>query len=446
MKKGILMHIILLLLSLAWLVSCQNTSSVEIKTTEEETTQNPDVSEDELLMAADQKAYCGVVRSKDANLDVKTLCAKLTTVIEKKTNSTVQTIADTRQLSDGMIEILIGDTNRSESAEAKKKLGKQEYSVSVVNDKVVVVGSDVVMLEKAIEHLINVLETPSEQLDRGIWTFSKNYSCKFDGSDYSYNDYIGKGFELTAQHTLLPKLSVSGGTTSTGERIPWAQGGCTDGTYYYYCMITDDSVSPTKCQILKFDIEKQALVKVSKDLLMGHANDATYNPHTNTVIVSEAGTAYHLIDPDTLTIKETVHMSPCWAISYNSEMRIYVLADNSKFYIYDENYKFQKEFSIAGIMGAEFSANGNFGSQGLTTDDKYIYYLEYWQNKNSHTDIRCNIVVFDLRTGKFLERIPLKMGREVENISIYNDTFYVVCNNILWTGAECYKIKIVPKL
>ncbi|MBO5294605.1 MAG: hypothetical protein J6B71_05105 [Clostridia bacterium] len=446
MKKRALMRAILLLLSLILLASCQNTSTNEGQTTGAETTQAPNASEDSLLLAADQKAYCGIVRARDANTDVKSLCAKLSTAIEKRTNSTVQTIADTRQLSEGMIEILIGDTNRPESAEAKKKLGQYQYSVSVINGKIVAAGSDVVMLEKAIEHLINMLEIPSEQLNRGVWMISNTYSKRFDGSDYSYNDYIGKGFELTAQHTLLPKLSVSGGTTSTGERIPWAQGGCTDGTYYYYCMITDNSVSPTKCQILKFDIEKQTLVKVSKDLMMGHANDATYNPHTNTVIVSEAGTAYHLIDPDTLTIKETVHMSPCWAISYNPDLRIYVLADNSKFYIYDENYRFQKEFSIEGIMGAEFSENGNFGSQGLTTDDKFIYYLEYWQNKNNHSDIRCNIVVFDIRTGKFLERIPLKMGREVENIDIYNDTFYIVCNNIFWTGSECYKVKIVPKV
>ncbi|MBO5295022.1 MAG: hypothetical protein J6B71_07270, partial [Clostridia bacterium] len=324
--------------------------------------------------------------------------------------------------------------------------GKQEYSVSVVNGKIVAVGSDVVMLEKAIEHLINMLEAPSEQLDRGIWMLSKTYNKKFDGSGYKYNDYIGKGFELTAQHTLLQKMSPSGGATAAGERIPWVQGGCTDGTYYYYCMITDNSVSPTKCQILKFDIEKQAFVKASKDLLMGHANDAAYNPHNNTIVVSEGGTAYHIIDPDTLTIKKTVQMASCWAISYNSERHVYILANNSFIYFYDDNYQYQNQISIEGVMLSEYPTNGNMGTQGITSDDKYIYYLEYWQNKGVHTDIRCNIVVLDILTGKLIDRIPLKMGREVENIIIRNNTFYIVCNNIVWSGAECYQIKLVPKI
>ena len=445
MKKRALMRAIFLLLSLILLASCQNTSTNEGQTTGAEITQAPNVSEDTLLLVADQKAYCGIVRAKDANLEIKAFCAKLTTAIEKRTGVAVQLIADTRQLSEGMIEILIGDTNRPESAEAKKKLGKQKYSVSVVNGKIVAVGSDVVMLEKAIEHLIDMIEVPSKQLDLGIWALSKTYNQKFDGSGYKYNDYIGKGFELTARHTLLPKMSASGGTTSTGARIPWVQGGCTDGTYFYYCMITDYSVLPTRCQMLKFDIEKQTLVKVSKELMMGHASDATYNPHNNTIVVSESGSVYHIIDPDTLTIKETVNMAYSGAISYNSERHLYILADNSYIYFYDDNFQFQRKISIEGVLLSAYPI-GHMATQGITSDDKYVYCLEYWQNNNTPSDIRCNIVVFDIITGKYIDRIPLHMGREVENIIIWNNSFYIVCNNIQWTGAECYRVELVPTL
>lgn len=447
MKQSALIRVTLLLLSLILLVSCQNTSPGEVLTTEKETTtQTSDIPENELLLVADRQAYCGVVRAKDASTEIKSLCAKLTTAIAKRTNAAVQSIVDTRQPSDNMIEILIGDTNRPESAEAKKKLGKQEYSVSVVNGKIVAVGSDVVMLEKAIEHLINMLEAPSEQLDRGIWMLSKTYSKKFDGSDCKYNDYIGKGFEFTAEHTLLKKMSPSGGQTAAGERIPWAQGGCTDGTYYYYCMITDDSVSPTKCVILKYDIVKQSMVKTSGELQLGHANDAVYNPHNNTIVVSESNSKYHVIDPDTLKVTKTVQMASCWAISYDVERHLYVLANSSYVYFYDDNYQFQNKFSIEGVMLSEYPSNGKMGTQGITSDDKYIYYLEYWQHKSIKTDIRCNIVVFDINNGNLVDRIPLKMGREVENIIIWNNSFYIVCNNINWSGAECYQIKLVPKI
>ena len=43
-----------------------------------------------------------------------------------------------------------------------------------------------------------------------------------------------------------------------------------------------------------------------------------------------------------------------------------------------------------------------------------------------------------------MERIPLEMKREAENIFIWNNSFYVVCNNSSWSGSECFRIDIVP--
>ena len=34
--------------------------------------------------------------------------------------------------------------------------------------------------------------------------------------------------------------------------------------------------------------------------------------------------------------------------------------------------------------------------------------------------------------------------REAENIFIWNNSFYVVCNNSSWSGSECFRIDIVP--
>ncbi|MBO5293793.1 MAG: hypothetical protein J6B71_00885 [Clostridia bacterium] len=263
--------------------------------------------------------------------------------------------------------------------------------------------------------------------------------------DNSYNAYIGKGYDLTSQYTMIKTLSNFYGFTSAGEMIPWVQGGCTDGTYYYYFMITNDSVTPTKCVILKYDHATQKLISTSNELTLGHANDAAYNPHNNTIVVAEGGSSYHVIDPDTLTVKNTVTMSSGWAISYNPQDRVYIIADNSKFYIHNENFEYQKSMTIPGGMLSDFESGGNMGSQGLTSDDKYIYYLEYWQNQSNQKDIRCNIAVFDIHTGALIDRVPLHMGREVENIIIWNNSFYIVCNNITWSGAECYRVDVLPE-
>ena len=76
--------------------------------------------------------------------------------------------------------------------------------------------------------------------------------------------------------------------------------------------------------------------------------------------------------------------------------------------------------------------------------DKYIYVLEYQILSGSKKDIRNNLVVYDFFTGQFVQRIPLDVGVETENIIIWNDCIYVFCNNSTWTGAECYQINLVP--
>ena len=151
-------------------------------------------------------------------------------------------------------------------------------------------------------------------------------------SNDSHSTYIGKGYELTSQYSWLKPMSTSYGFTANRELIPWVQGGCTDGTYYYYFMITNNTVTPTKCVILKYDLATQALVDTSAELQLGHANDAAYNPHNNTIIVAEGGTSYHVIDPDTLTIKKMVTIKNAeHGVSYLVDPELYIKALNDFF-------------------------------------------------------------------------------------------------------------------
>ena len=271
------------------------------------------------------------------------------------------------------------------------------------------------------------------------------------------NAHIGKGYELTSTYTYLPNLSPIGGVTSAGgtETYRWVQGGCTDGTYYYCCMTTDNTVAPAKGVILKYDLATQELVKTSAEVNMGHMNDAVYNPDNHTILISELKTKqnvsddytytnkHYVVDPDTLTVKDTVEFPASGTIAYDDVRNRYICSTNSYFYFYNQNFELVDQVAITNLF-TDYGT-GSQARQGITCDEKYIYQLTYWQSASDSTDIRCEIVVYDVVTGAYVQRIPLNMGREVENIFIWNDAFYIVCNNLTWTGAACYRVEVQPQ-
>lgn len=275
----------------------------------------------------------------------------------------------------------------------------------------------------------------------------KDFEKKTEASEPRYDAWIGKGIELEAEYTLIPEMSPVGITTSTGASAPWVQGGCTDGTYYYYCMITNDAKNPpATCVILKYDLATRTFVGHSPDLLVGHSQDAAYNPDENTFLIGSGDGKYYVVDAETLTLKKTFQLSHgAHAISYDVNKKQYIIAvTNVALYFYDADFNLKSQVSNAGMLST-YPENGFSACQGMVNDEKYVYWTEYFQSNDNYKDIRCNIVILDIETGEFVDRIALKMGREVENIVIWNNSFYIVCNNLSWTGAECYQIKLVPK-
>lgn len=448
MKKMKYIRLLCLMLCLLILASCHKNEPVEETETSTETEQSKYVpSDSELLLVADNIAYCGVVRPKSMGKDQMELCSNLMETVKSRTEVKIDLIPDTQNLSDGMVEILIGDTNRIESRKAKEKLGKYEYSISVVNGKIVVVGSDILMLENAINQLIDMVDMNPEQINGGVWTIPINYDKKFDGSDFEYDAYIGRGFEWTSKYELVNGLSTHTDIVSEGLKFPWAQGGCTDGTYYYCFMMTHNASEVQGNVILKYDIATQTLVKQSKKLSLDHGNDAAYNPHNNTLIVIGGGVWHYVLDADTFEIVKYVPAKySSGMVSYDPNKHLYMIGDNYRFCFYNDDFELVRELPYSGLFEEFDKETGKYGTQGMTSDDKYIYVLENWVHKDNNRMHRCNIVVYDINTGKLLDRIPLSMGREVEHIFIRDGSFYITCNNLDWNRAVCYKVDIEAKV
>lgn len=417
-------------------------------------------SEDELLLVANGESYCGVVRARTLSKSGRDLCSDLSDAIYKNTGVVVEMISDTKKLDDGMVEILIGETDRPESAQAMNMLGDFEYSVSVINGKLVVVGSDSVMLEKAIAYLCTLVQG-------NVWTLSKNYKKIMSGSDYEFNAYFGKGYEFDVKSKQIFKMSVPTATAPSGQSLSCVQGGGTDGKYMYACILNATEDDPS-CMILKYDLKTQNRVAISAELKLGHANDIAYNPDEHILLVAHCvqNTSYNgkpaaglisVFDPDTLALKKTIPLAEGCDISitYNQETKQYITigVQNNYVYIYDKDFNLVRTITSFGMCKGSFNGKycGDYLMQGIETDGKYLY-ISGWHGGSDFLTLRSieeetsvHLHVMDLETGRQVDMIELGLRREIESFGLIDGKLYIWTNNFTWTGAEFYITELIPK-
>lgn len=152
---------------------------------------------------------------------------------------------------------------------------------------------------------------------------------------------------------------------TTGAYTP--QGGCTDGTFIYRCMVASDE-QPTKIQ--KIDLEGTLILEATIDVL-GHANDMTYCSKDKTLYVahSSSTSVVYKVNPETLRIVDTINVGPTiWGIDYNATDDLFVLGNVGGAYLSVYTYDFKFMYRIK--MDNAFSG---FVRQGITTTDNYIF-------------------------------------------------------------------------
>jgi len=222
------------------------------------------------------------------------------------------------------------------------------------------------------------------------------------------------------------------------------QGGCSDGTRYYYNISMHYDL-PTQennySRIAKIDLTTGEVVKWSENLTLHHANDAAYNPHTNELLVCN-NKPYHkrvtILNADTLEIVRTVELPfPIYCIDYNEARNAYVvgLSGTWDFRLLDANLCPMDDRIFHGTP-----LTARYTKQGVCTDDELIYFI-LWDGKHSHADdFQNEIAVYDW-DGNFRGIIEFDVGvKEPENLSIVNGEIIAVC-------GTCHPIlyRITPK-
>jgi len=238
---------------------------------------------------------------------------------------------------------------------------------------------------------------------------------------------IEKGGELTAE---LTKVTTFDTVTADGEHCRIVQGGGTDGTYAYVALVTGNNGASTKSVILKFDPKTWAVVQTSGLLLLQHANDITYNPNIGSLVVTccdpnDRRIVY--VDPDSL--KETgsaMLRTATYCLEYDAQKDCYWTAKAMY-------YAAVPADNLKKVLSAKKHDTTGHITQGMTVDDKYLYFVLYKEN--------C-LMVYDKETGEQTVvglSVSASLG-EPENLFWIDGEMYIVFNNNTWTGGEIYRV------
>jgi len=370
-----------------------------------------------------------IVRSEDSSNDVTYEAANFTTELRDKTNVEGLTIkVDWYKTEDEIMphEILIGDTNRPETATVKEsisKIGGNTFIIAAVGEKIVIYGTNDNNVALAIQYFLD-----NYVIDNGdgynTLTVPKSLYYQGDIMTPTPSIIINTADSFTTSVTKIMDIPKDG-------NFKVLQGGCTDGKYVY-SMLENQTVSPSQSKIVKIDSETWEIVKTSDEISAGHSNDMTYNSKTNQILIVHNAPDRELIsifDADTFEFIKTVTLSvDIYSISYNEANDRYVigLSYGYNLAILDSDFKVTQTFT-----GKD---TGNT-TQGVDSDDTYIYFVMY----NTNT-----INVYDW-SGHYIMEIPLVgISVEPENIFHFGEQLYVCCY-VSGNGGRIYKVDLIPQ-
>ncbi len=228
-------------------------------------------------------------------------------------------------------------------------------------------------------------------------------------------------------------------------RLNEAQGGCTDGKkYHYQAFVYRDRPSGqehNEVRIAKIDMASGEILQLSRTLWLHHANDLTYNPKTNKLLV--CNNAPHrnwlsVLDPETLEMERTIELPvEIFGITYNEKRDAYAvgISYGKSFCLFDADFHV-----IDDKIYPPSPLTEHYVNQGIGSDDDFIYFA-FWDAytlQNDPENFQSTVAAYRWN-GEFAGLIDFDIGPlEPENISAHNGKLLLVA------GAEntmcCYKL------
>ncbi len=318
------------------------------------------------------------------------------------------------ELRDG--SLLIGDTPCPETQQVKATLPANSYTITAVNNKIVILGSDDSLTAYAIDAFCDLVLTSGMIVDGRIriptdYTYTQTLDAPL-----TIEKMMEDGFDVEAVRTFVLKADPVGDCNI-------AQGAASDGTYAYLALRNSGD---TAAVIAKVRMSDGTLVAVSERLALGHANDMTYNTKKKLLVVVHGqteGNILTLVNPETLTVVEDVTIEKkAGAITYNPETDTYAIGRGGKnLHILDGELNYVKSYDKPALSG--------YTAQGMGSDGKYIFFPVSSASKNL-------LETYDWDGNKVGE-ISITTGEESESLFYVNGQYYV-CFNV--NGSQLYEV------
>ena len=396
------------------------------QTTPADTT--PQLDDSMLGIVLNNATEYSVIRAEYAANIVKQAASSLLRAISENTGVTPAITSDwakdTSTIDHHAPEIIVGDSNRAACEGLIDSIADRTFIIRVVDNQVLIAGATDKLTARAVDYFISEYINNPEYCSDGQLVLPRELNDVQGPFEFEMTDLINsEDSYITKEEKLFSIANVD------GHRI--MQGGCTDGTYCYFAMVTNTDTQ--HAYIYKYSVKDWKPVARSESLPTDHTNDICYNPDTNELIIAHnAPNRYTLtvLDADTMAVKKTFNIGHrIFSIAYNQSRSQYVvgLSGGQDFAILDSNFETVKQYNV--------NSTG-YTTQGVECDDDFIYFVQYNQNV---------IMVYDW-DGKLVTRIDLELsGVEPENISLVDGEFIIGCNNSTWTGGVIYRVEVIKK-
>lgn len=193
-------------------------------------------------------------------------------------------------------------------------------------------------------------------------------------------------------------------------RVP--QGACSDGRWIY---VAYEQKKPQKVKIARYDAKTYKLIRVSKALNVGHANDMAYRKGKLYITHSGTTSKIHVVDADTLEHVKDIKVAGGYyfnGIAREGDGFLLRCMGGRTMLVVDKHFKKIRTYKAATSIGV---------SQSMDTTDKYV--IRAWASANP-TQSKQNYISYNNHKGKLIKKKRLPLTGELESAFMVGDTLH----------------------
>ena len=219
--------------------------------------------------------------------------------------------------------------------------------------------------------------------------------------------------EVKESHSLINDFA----SATADSRIHRRRGGYFDGENFYQAYIS--AKGENMLGIIAKKNVKTGEIIYSEPMYLGEAKDITYDPKTDTIIVSSRSTSLYVFKADTLEFVRKVNVAVTVnVIDYDEKAGEYVCLNDKELSILDQSFNIKSTVTLNGVTG--------YISHALATDENGRIYVLYVKGTGGETYTAC-VAIYESGSLSPVEVIGFTLPESYEpvHLSVVDGDIYV---------------------